>query len=336
MESATSIVGVDPLSDVLRAVRLTGAIFFLTEARAPWKIAVPAAQSFRDVVAPRPQHLVSYHAVTRGSCWCLMDGESPLRLDPGDVLVVPHGDPYALASAPDARARMSDAEVVDVLERLARRQLPFVVREGSEGGEQLEVLCGFLGCDVVPFNPVLATLPRRLALRRPQRPQRDRLDELIRFAMTESSEKEAGADCVLLRLSELMFVEVVRRYLASHPEQSGWFAALRDPVVGRALLLLHAHPARDWTLASLAREAGVSRTRLAERFAATAGQPPMQYLKQWRMQLAAGLLADGATSVAGVALRVGYGSEAAFSRAFKRAAGVSPSKWRPRHTGSRT
>jgi AraC-like DNA-binding protein len=242
--------------------------------------------------------------------------------------VIPHGDSYTLSSSATPDAPGTDEEAIEFMRLLARRQLPFVVREGTSSEPRVHVLCGFLGCDVAPFNPVLAALPRRLHVRHPAQP--DRLDSLVEFAMSESAQKEAGSDCVLLRLSELMFVEVVRRHLSALPEQAGWLSALRDSVAGRALALLHNDPARAWSLQTLAREAGVSRTLLADRFASTMGQPPMQYLKQWRMQLAAGLLAEGDAKVALVALRVGYESEAAFSRAFKKEVGVPPSLWRNR------
>jgi AraC-like DNA-binding protein len=329
MESTTHIGGVDPLSDVLKAVRLTGAIFFLTDAGSPWIVSLPAAASFLDVVTPPPQHLISYHVITRGSCWCTLPGEPPLFLETGDVLVIPHGDAYSLSTTPALPAQMTDDDAIEFLRQLAGRQIPFVVREGSESPDRLNILCGFLGCDILPFNPVLASLPRRLHIRHPGE-GRDRLDHLIDFAMSESAEKEAGSDCVLLRISELMFVEVVRRYLAAQHDETGWLAALSDPVVGRALVLLHNDPARAWTLETLARETGVSRTLLAERFTSMTGQPPMQYLKHWRMQIAAGLLAGGDVKVARVAMQVGYDSEAAFSRAFKKEVGVPPSLWRDR------
>ena len=334
MESTSPIRGIDPLSDVLKAVRLSGAIFFLTDAGSPWSISLPAAATFRDVVTPAPQHLISYHVVTRGTCWCTLAGQPPLRLEAGDVVVIPHGDAYLMSSAPALPSQISDEDAVQVLRQLARRQLPFVLREGGEGEERLNLLCGFLACDLLPFNPVLASLPRLVHVRPPAEPQRDRLDHLMDFVMSESAGREAGSECVLLRLSEVMFVEVVRRYLSTLPDRGGWLAAMRDPVAGRALALLHGDPSREWTLEVLARETGVSRTLLAERFSATTGEPPMQYLKRWRMQIAAGLLAGTEAKVAQVALRVGYASEAAFSRAFKKEVGVPPSRWRSERASS--
>ncbi|HSJ99136.1 MAG TPA: AraC family transcriptional regulator, partial [Myxococcota bacterium] len=170
---------------------------------------------------------------------------------------------------------------------------------------------------------------RLVRLRAPADPARDRLLTLIEYTLAEARQPRPGGRCVLLRVSELMFVEVVRRCLAQAPApQSGWLAGLRDPVVGRALLLLHRKPAAPWTLETLAREVGISRSRLAECFTRFVGQPPIQYLTQWRLQLAARMLADGSAKVAAVARDVGYESEAAFSRAFKKFAGVSPAQWR--------
>jgi AraC-like DNA-binding protein len=318
--------GIDPLSDVLRAVRLTGAVFFLTDARAPWVVSMPAASSLTEAVMPRAQHLISYHVVTTGCCWFAMPGAIPVALEAGDVVVIPHGDPYTMSSAAGIRDEAPAGAAVEFLRMMAARQLPFVSREGGDSPEPLRLLCGFLGCDVIPFNPVLATLPRVLHVH-----AADRIGHLVDFAMRESAERQAGSDSILIRISELLFVEVVRQYLAALPPgQNGWLAALRDEVAGRALTLLHEQPARAWTLELLARESGASRSTLAERFTTLVGQAPMQYLAQWRMQIAARLLEDSNAKVATVGLQVGYESEAAFSRAFRKLVGMPPAAWRKR------
>jgi AraC-like DNA-binding protein len=186
-------------------------------------------------------------------------------------------------------------------------------------------VCGFLGCDARPFNPLLAALPRMLRVASGEGPLR----ELVRIAVAESGEPRPGGEALLARLSEMMFVEAVRRHLEGLPEEAtGWLAGLRDACVGRALAALHARPAHAWTLEELSREAGLSRSALHERFTRLVGQPPMQYLARWRIQLASGLLARGTGKVAAVALDVGYESEAAFSRAFKRLVGAPPATWR--------
>jgi AraC-like DNA-binding protein len=255
-----------------------------------------------------------------------------VRLEAGDILVFPHGDAYAMSTAPGARGGPGLEEVLGFMREMAAGRLPFVVREGGGGTERLHLVCGFLGCDVRPFNPLLATLPPLLHVRRGSRSADDPLRQLVEFTVAESRARLPGGDCVRLRLSELMFVEVVRRHLATLPaEERGWLAGLRDPIVGRALALLHEGPAHPWTLEGLARDVGTSRSVLADRFAHFVGLPPMQYLARWRMQVAARLLAEGVRKVSGAALEVGYDSEAAFSRAFKRVAGVPPGVWRRRH-----
>jgi AraC-like DNA-binding protein len=190
-------------------------------------------------------------------------------------------------------------------------------------------MCGFLGCDARPFNPLLQTLPRMLHVRGVGALADDLLSRLIELTLAESRTHRPGGECIRVRLSELMFVEVVRRHLAALPAaRTGWLAGIKDQAIGRALSLLHERPEHAWTLGELARSVGLSRSVLAERFCGFVGQPPMQYLTHWRMQVAARLLADGASKVATVALEVGYASEAAFSRTFKKVTGVSPASFR--------
>ena len=176
---------------------------------------------------------------------------------------------------------------------------------------------------------MLASLPRLLLLRRAERGGRDLLDQLVTLTVDEARRNTAGGRSVRLRLSELMFIELLRRYAAApDPKPPGWLAGLEDAGVGRALAALHARPDHGWTVAGLARDAALSRSALAERFARLVGMPPLRYLRLWRMQIAAGLLADGVLPVAEVARRVGYASEEGFSRGFKRLAGVPPEDWR--------
>jgi AraC-like DNA-binding protein len=330
-ESTGEAAGIDPLSDVLRAVRLTGAVFFRVDATSPWVIEMPDSSALASVTLPRAQHVISYHVVTGGSCWGALLGGASVHLEAGDVLLFPHGDAYVMSIAPNARGGPDPTEVLAFMAEMVVGRLPFAVVEGGGGSERLGLVCGFLGCDVHPFNPLLGALPRLLHVRQAFAPG-DPLARLIEFALAESQDKRAGGECVRLRLSELMFVEVVRRYLAAlAPEQTGWLAGLRDRSVGRALACLHERPEDDWTLEKLAKAVGLSRSALAERFAHFVGDPPMQYLTRWRMQVAARLLADGQSKVSTVALQVGYDSEAAFSRAFKKAAGVPPAAWRSQY-----
>jgi AraC-like DNA-binding protein len=319
----------DTLSDVLREVRLTGSLFFFVDARTPWVSSAPDAMTLLPAVLPRAQHLVSYHVIRQGQCWCRMPGEPDTLLDAGDVLVVPHGDTYALSSDRELESDWPLDATLAWFKEMAQGRAPFVVTEGGNGPERLQIVCGFLGCDTLPFNPVLAGLPRMLRVRRSKDESGARLEQLIDFAVNEAQEKRAGSRCVLLRLSELMFVELIRQHLAALPlAHTGWLAALRDPIVGRALSLLHDQPRTDWSLDNLARQANSSRSVLAERFTHYLREPPMQYLARWRMHLAAQMLTDARAKVATVAFDVGYQSEAAFSRAFKKLVGVSPAIWR--------
>jgi AraC-like DNA-binding protein len=324
--------GFDVLSDVLRCVRLTGSMLFLVDARSPWKSWAPNSETFRRVVLPASQHLISYHIVTQGGCWAGLHDAPCERFETGDVLVVPHGDAYYLADPPGAQAAYGPEEAVAFFRSMAAGELPSIVSEGGDGAERTRFICGFLGCDLRPFNPVLDALPAMIHLRTATR-STDRMRHLIEFALCELREPSSGGRGVLLRLAELMFVEVVRRHLETMAgAKAGWLAGLHDPLVARTLSLLHGAPARHWTLDELAVQAGSSRSVLAERFAHFVGQPPMQYLTQWRMQLATRLLAEaGLRKVAAVAQAVGYESEAAFSRAFKRCVGMAPGTWRLRN-----
>jgi AraC-like DNA-binding protein len=325
------------LSDVLRTVRLTGALFFPMDVSSPWVDEVPRATDFASIVLPGAQHVVSYHIVRQGRCWAALRGQEPVRLEAGDVFVVPHGDAYMMASAPDLRSTLPPDAVLGFFRDMATGSAPLEVIEGGGGPDRAQVVCGFLGCDRHPFNPVLEALPRVLHLRHEAGAAAgDRVSRLVEFALAESLERRSGARCVLLHLSEVLFVEVVRRYLDSlASEETGWLAALHDPVAGRALAMLHNRPTDTWSLEQLARDVGVSRSLLAERFSRLVGQPPMRYLTHWRVQLACRLLADDSAKVSTIAFEVGYQSEAAFSRAFKALVGMSPARWRQRR-GSRT
>lgn len=311
----------DALSDVLRAVRLTGAIFFDVQAGEPWVAETPAGSSIVSAMFPGSEHLISYHAITHGACVVSVPGEPLMQLAAGDVIVLPHGDAHVMSSAPGLRHSPNMS-----LYRMPRDgKLPISISVGA-GGEDTRFVCGFLGCDARPYNPLLAALPRVFKV---SDFAGGALAAYVQIAVAESKAQRMGGRCVLGRLSELMFVDVVRRYLETLPaDRLDWLSGLRDPYVGRALAALHRQPQRDWTIESLARHVGLSRSALAERFTQFVGDPPMKYLTQWRMQLAANHLMSGVDSVATVASSVGYESEAAFSRAFKKTVGMPPSQWR--------
>jgi len=327
-ESALDVAGgTDPLSDVLETVRLRGALFFVWEPSWHYATRVPEGSRFGGLILPGAERIVSYHIVTEGPCWGAVIGEDPVRLETGDILLLPHGDAYCIASRPSAATPAEDPDEIEFFRRMAAGEIPPVVVDGGGRRERNRIICGFLGCERLPFNPLLDTLPR--LIRVPAAAGPDPLAGLVGFALDESGRGQEGERCLLLRLSEVMFVEVLRRYLRSAPAQdSGWLVALRDPLVGRALGLLHRTPEAPWTLGGLGAALATSRSTLSERFAEAVGEPPMQYLARWRMQLAARRLADGPDKVYAIARAVGYQTEAAFSRAFKRRVGVSPSAWR--------
>ena len=315
---------------MLRAVRLTGAVYFDFDLSSPWVAETPPAREIAATVMPGAQRVIEYHLIARGACWGHAVGQEPIRLQEGDLFVLPQGDAHVLSSAPGMRAAPD-------MSKFARRTtpLPLVYELGGGGPERARLVCGFLGCDERPFNPLLTALPPVIHLSAAASDgAAGWLGMLLNIAVKESGSARAGGENVLARLSELMFVEVIRRYLETlPPAQTGWLAGLRDPVVGHALAALHGEASEPWTVERLARVVGVSRSVLAERFTEMVGQPPMQYLALWRMQLASRLLAEGG-QVAEVAGAVGYESEAAFSRAFKRRVGQAPATWR-RNTSAR-
>jgi AraC-like DNA-binding protein len=319
----------DVLSDVLRAIRLTGAVYFDFELSAPWVAQAPPSSEIAATVMPGAERVIEYHLMARGSGWAEIAGQRPIRLNEGDVIVFPQGDAHVLSSAPEMRGTPD-------LSMFVRRPTPLpLVHEFGGGGDRARIVCCFLGCDERPFNPLLAALPRVIHLPAAVHAATGWLATLFNIAVRESGSARAGSENILSRLSELMFVEALRRYLeALPPTQGGWLAGVRDPVVGEALAALHAGPTEAWTVERLARLVGVSRSIFAERFTEMVGQPPMQYLAAWRMQLASRLLTEG-SHVAEVAAAVGYESEAAFSRAFKKLVGQSPSAWRRRASVSR-
>ena len=326
----------DTLSDLLRGVRLRGAIFFNLECVDPWVAETPRSSEIIPGIMPGVDHLMPFHGIASGSCWAGVVGEETVRLNEGDVVLFPQGDHHVMSSAPGMRA----ARVEHAIYFAPRPpQLPFSLTITNQGGttarldgggrEETRVVCGYLGCDAKPFNPLLASMPRVLRMPGLAAERNSWIASFLRSAVQESNRKQPGGEAVLERMSEMLFVEVLRQYADTlTPDQTGWLAGMRDPAVGRALALMHERPAEPWTLERLGEQAAVSRSTLHERFVHFIGQPPMQYLTQWRMQLATGWLRNTDAKVIDVALEVGYENEAAFSRAFKRAVGTSPGAWR--------
>lgn len=303
---------------------MTGAVYFDLELSSPWVVEAPPSREIASRVMPGAQRVIEHHLIARGTAWGHAVGQEPIRLQEGDLIVFPQGDAHVLSSAPGMRAAPDMTVFAE-----PSKPLPLFYKFGGGGAERAQIVCCFLGCDERPYNPLLTALPRfiHLSATGPQAPT-GWLGTLLRTAVTESHSGRPGGQNVLSRLSELMFVETIRQYLETlPPAQTGWLAGLRDPVVGEALAALHGEPREPWTVEGLARFVGLSRSMLAERFTEMVGQPPMQYLALWRMQLASRLLDEG-SRVAAVAAAVGYESEAAFSRAFKKLVGHSPAAWR--------
>jgi AraC-like DNA-binding protein len=318
----------DVLSDVLAAVRLKGALFFDIDAGTPWVAETPAAEVIAPAIMPDAEHVIMFHLIMSGSCWAQLStgGSGPsVHLTAGDVLVVPNGQRHVMSSEPGERGTPN----LSLYRRPVDQPLPFSLRHGSEDDERTRFVCGYLGCDTRPFNPLLSSLPDLICARRPE--EGGWVADLFRIALAERDRRRAGTETILSKLSELMFVEVVRLHIESLPENSrGWLAGLRDRHVGEALKLIHGRPTENWTLDGLARGIGLSRTTFADRFTHYVGMPPMQYVARWRMPLASRQLETPGVSIAQVAVNVGYESEAAFNRAFKKLIGTTPGNWRKR------
>jgi AraC-like DNA-binding protein len=316
----------DVLSDVLKAVRLTGAIFFERHLHAPWVGESPSSAAIASMVMPDAEHVISFHAILSGSCWAGLAGSSnsSRRFTAGDIVIYPMGDANVLSSAPGMRGLPDLQEYA----RPKDRPLPIVTRLDNQGADYCHLVCGYFGCDARPFNPLLEALPRMLLSQMPAAAH-SWLSSLLRVAAEEAGRGGAGSESLLAKLAELMFVEVVRQYLTHLPDDSmGWLSGLKHRHVGHALRLIHGQPQRPWTLSELAHEVGLSRSVFADRFAHYVGVPPMHYLGRWRMQLAIRRLSIPGVSVAQAGAEVGYESEAAFNRAFKKYVGVPPGSWR--------
>ena len=313
----------DVLSEVLKVVKLQGAMFYNGEFSSPWSLCSPASSSVAPYLAPDAGHVIIYHLLTEGHASArLLDGER-ITLNAGDLVIFPHGDPHIIENGPPTKT-------VDMAKELAR-----VVAQGLKlsrlggGGEVTRFICGFMACDPQLSQVFLSGLPPVFKVSIRNDASGRWLENSIRFSVNEADASRAGGEAVLAKLSEVLFVETLRAFIAQlPPDQKGWLAGARDVEVGKTLALMHRNPAHPWSIASLAKEAGVSRSVLAERFRHYLNQSPMAYLTRWRLQIGAQLLASTSHSVAQIAPEVGYESEAAFNRAFKREFTVPPARFR--------
>jgi len=315
---------VDALSDVLSAVRLTSGAFLDAEFTAPWCVTAQVGPEDCRPAGPLPAHIIAYHYVVTGRLVLMVQGMSPVYVAAGEIVLLSRNDRHALGSAPGL-----PPEVIDHLVQVPDHPGSPTLRYGG-GGEVTRIICGFLGCEV-PDNPLIDTLPTVLQFRLDEDGTGTWIAESFHRAVHEFGVGGIGSATVLGRLAELLFIEAVRRYMATLPPgQTGWLAGLRDRSVGRALALVHRQPGREWTAGELASQVGLSRSAFAERFVRLIDMPPMRYLTWWRLQLAASRLREGSRSTAQIAEEVGYGSEAALGRAFKSHFGVTLATWRRR------
>jgi AraC-like DNA-binding protein len=314
----------DVLSDVLRVIRLSGNVQFRTEYTAPWSIETPSPPQLAILLQAASQRIVAFHIVAEGNCWVEMEGYSEAQqLAKGDIIVFPYGSSHTLSDQPGK----PPIPVGDILPPQPWSDMP-VLKYGGNGAIT-QLVCGFLLCDELLFNPFLRTLPLLMHVSVSTEPVSPLLEAGVRYIIQETLGDRPGSRCLLARLTELMFVEILRNHMQQIAEQQlGWLAALNDAIVGQVLDLLHARPGHNWTVTELAGQVGVSRSTLATRFTQLLGQPPMQYLTQWRLQLAVNLLKSTDAGMAKIATQVGYESEAAFNRAFKRHLGMPPATWR--------
>ena len=316
----------DVLSSVLQNVRLTGAVFFDVRAHEPFVAETPDMKAIGKAVMPGSEHVIPFHIMLRGSCWIesTCDSHPPVKFEEGDVVIYPNGHGHAFVTTLGERS----APELGMYRRVDDHPLPFAVALNDGGAWSTRFVCGYLGLDPLPFNPLMEALPDHVLAKRPAEANHIEVD-LINEAVGELTADRSGGEAILARLSELLFVRVLRRYIEDMPHYAvGWLAGLKDPQIGKALLYIHADPARQMTLDDLAHRAGMSRSAFADRFAACVGDTPMHYLARWRMSIASQLLKQTHKPLREIAEHVGYSSESAFQRAFKNIVGHPPGKWR--------
>jgi len=312
----------DALSELLRAVKISGAMFYNAEGSKPWCIAAPPSRLLGQYVAANASHVIEFHFVTQGTGYIRV-GEETTPFAAGDLLMVPHGDAHEMGNGTGAEPLDSKEDLPSLLQgKLACSYF-------GGGGEKTNFVCGYLACEAGLIRPVLAGLPRIVRVNIRSDAAGEWLERSILHAVERVSAAAPGSDVILARLAEVLFTEALQRYLSGLPAgRTGWLAGAGDPAVGRSLAALHRKPAHPWTLDELAEQAAISRSALTERFARYLGQSPMAYLADWRLELAAEGLRTTSRSVLQIAAAVGYESEAAFNRAFKRRFGQPPAQYR--------
>jgi AraC-like DNA-binding protein len=312
----------DALSETLRVVRLVGAIFIHARFTAPWCYQSPRADSAASLLEPGAERVVIFHLITQGECFVELDGQEPMHLTAGDAVIFPHGDAHLMTSKPGLPAARGTR-----LDKVLSRRPRFLAYGG--GGATTRLVCGYLACDSRLAKMLFTGLPPIVRVNVRGSNAGVWLEASVRYALNEARSPRPGGAGVLAKLAEVLVIEVLRLYTNEQSTgRTGWLAGLSDRIVGAALNALHKRPAHTWTLEDLARTSGTSRSVLAERFQHLVGSSPMQYLTQWRMLLAANLLCRSNAPLARIAEDVGYKTDTAFSRAFRREYGAPPAAWR--------
>ena len=316
----------DVLSEVLKAVKLDGAFFYNGEFSAPWCFRSPASGTVASYLSPDSGHVIIFHLLTEGRGYAHVEGENKgVHLNAGDIVIFPHGDPHIVGNGSPVKPVDNEQEMQRILSQGLK-----VSRFGG-GGEVTKFVCGYMVCEPQLSRTFLGGLPPILKINIRNDDSDLWLENSIRYSVGKADASRPGGEAVIAKLSEVLFVEALRRYIAQlPPEQTGWLAGVRDPEVGKALALLHRQPAHPWTIATLANQVGISRSVLAERFRLYLSETPIAYLTRWRLLLGAQMLKSTSGSVAQIAAEVGYESEPAFNRAFKREFGLPPARFRNR------
>lgn len=312
----------DVLSDVIATISFSSSVFLDARFTAPWCIEAQITPDDCKPFGAVPVTVIAYHYVVSGDLYLSLGKDARLQMQAGDVILLPGNERHILGSKQGLRPAS-----IDHLIQPADGSRPALINIGG-GGEPCHIICGFLGCDI-PGNPLIDSLPPVLHLTSGTSASGNWIGDTFQRAAQEFVSGGIGSATILGKLAELLFVEALRKYLATLPDsQTGWLAGLRDPRIGRALALIHREPARHWSAGELARSANLSRSAFADRFTRMVGMPPMRYLGKWRLQLAAIRLRESPHSIGRIAGDVGYESEAAFTRAFRRAFHCTPGEWR--------
>ena len=313
----------DTISDAMRAVRLTGALFFRVQLRAPYPVTAMDGDQLLEQFAPHAREMLPFHLVTRGPIWFEVAGAEPVLLNDGDIIVMPHGTSHSLMDRPG-----SPPIPVGELEHAFSGPVP-TLQWGGDEGPTSEAFCGFFHSSSQLFNPLIDALPDVLVI--PHDPDaKSSVASMLRGAFEDTFAERPGATALVERLTELLFLEIAQRHLTDG-RLGGLIGGLSDPLVARTLGLIHDEPGRHWTIEMLSEKVGASRSMLSERFTSLVGLSPIRYLSAWRMELAAQRLSETQDAIAEVAVAAGYESEAAFNRAFKRHTGDPPGNWRRQH-----